>query len=164
MTTETAVANRLGIALASDSAVTISDGHRVKVFDTADKLFELSSRHPVAVMINGNMDCLGIPWEILVKAAGNPRSQRSAKITDWMRDFLEYVEGHMLISDEAIKRYINNVADNEIDAVQREISIKIRRHIFDSAAYKNGRLTPIDIAAIAAPMLRSECHFSNSFQ
>ena len=40
MTTEIAVLNRLGIALAADSAVTISGGGTTKVFESADKLFE----------------------------------------------------------------------------------------------------------------------------
>jgi hypothetical protein len=67
MTTEIAVLNRLGVALATDSAVTISGGGTKKVFDSADKLFELSCIHRVAIMVNGNMDCFGVPWEIIVK-------------------------------------------------------------------------------------------------
>ena len=67
MTTEIAVINRLGVALATDSAVTISGGSDSKVFDTGDKLFELSGTHPVGVMVNGNLDFLGVPWEILIK-------------------------------------------------------------------------------------------------
>ena len=67
MTTEIAVVNRLGVALATDSAVTISGDGRTKVFDTGDKLFELCDHAPIGVMINGNMDFLGVPWEIIIK-------------------------------------------------------------------------------------------------
>jgi hypothetical protein len=144
MTTEIAVANRLGIALASDSAVTISGGGRVKIFDTADKLFELSTEHPVAVMINGNMDCLGIPWEILVKDFREAEGlKKRDKITDWTRDFLTYVEGHMLIGEDAISTYIGRIIENEIDAVQAEVSTRIRKRIFEKPG-KNVRGIPVD--------------------
>jgi hypothetical protein len=144
MTTEIAVANRLGIALASDSAVTISGGGRVKIFDTADKLFELSPHHPIAVMINGNMDCLGIPWEILVKDFREAEGLNERdKTTDWTRDFLSYVEGHMLISEESIAKYVGQIVENEIDFIQSEVSVKIRKWIFEESG-GNIKKLPVD--------------------
>lgn len=123
MTTEIAVANRLGIALASDSAVTITGRGRVKVFDTADKLFELSAVHPVGVMINGNMDCLGVPWEILVKDFRETDGiKKRAKITDWTSDFVAFVQAHALIGDDSTKRYTQHVIANEIETIQRSVS------------------------------------------
>ena len=114
MTTEIAVANRLGIALATDSAVTISRGEAVKVFDTADKLFELSSMHPVAVMINGNMDCLGLPWEILVKDFREAEGNKSrTTVKEWTDDFICFVEGHLRISTDAIASYIEHIASTQ---------------------------------------------------
>jgi hypothetical protein len=134
MTTEIAVANRLGIALASDSAVTISGAGRVKIFDTADKLFELSTHHPVAVMINGNMDCLGIPWEILVKDFREEHGEAAReKIADWTKDFLAYVESHMLISQESISKYVDTIIESEINEIQGSVSSKIRDRIFRRA-------------------------------
>ena len=46
MTCEVAVMNNRGIALATDSAVTLDEGN--KVYHTADKLFSLSPAVPVA--------------------------------------------------------------------------------------------------------------------
>jgi hypothetical protein len=126
MTTEIAVANRLGISLASDSAVTITGGGRVKIFDTADKLFELSPVHPVGVMINGNMDCLGVPWEILVKEFRESDGvKKRGKITDWTNDFVGFVQGHALIGDETSKRYIEHVIGKEIETIQRGVSSNV---------------------------------------
>lgn len=66
MTSEVVVMNRLGIALASDSAATVYSGGRAKVFH-ADKLFMLSQRHPVGVMVYNNSSLLGVPWETILK-------------------------------------------------------------------------------------------------
>lgn len=67
MTSEVVVMNSLGVALATDSAATVSNGEIGKVFNSADKLFMLSKRHPVGVMIYGNAAILGVPWETIIK-------------------------------------------------------------------------------------------------
>lgn len=68
MTAEIAVMNKLAVALATDSAVTISEaGSQEKIFDSADKLFELSDHDPIGIMIYNTMDFMGIPLAVLVK-------------------------------------------------------------------------------------------------
>ena len=91
MTTEIAVLNRLGLALATDSAVTITGGGRTKIFNSADKLFELSCKNPVAIMVNGNMDCFGIPWEILIKDFRDAHGEeKRPTIITWAEEFANY--------------------------------------------------------------------------
>lgn len=66
MTAEVAILNREAVAIAADSAVTIG-GPGSKIYNTANKLFALSTVEPVAVMIYG-ADAFGtIPWETIVK-------------------------------------------------------------------------------------------------
>lgn len=134
MTTEIAVLNRLGIALATDSAVTISGNGHVKVFDTADKLFELSTDFPIAVMINGNMDCIGVPWEILVKdfRLTEGRIQRDT-VERWAIDFLHYVQTHTLIDSTVVGKYISAVIENEIEQAQRSVALLVQFSLFESA-------------------------------
>src|SRR5947207_10516209 len=67
MTSEVVVMNSLGVALATDSATTVTVGRDNKVYNSADKLFMLSKRHPVGVMVYNNASLLGIPWETLLK-------------------------------------------------------------------------------------------------
>ena len=66
MTAEIAVMNKNGIALAADSAVTITGASGQKIYNT-HKLFMLSKYHPVGVMIFGNAELLGIPWQVIIK-------------------------------------------------------------------------------------------------
>lgn len=67
MTAEIAIMNRSAVALAADSAVTISGPNGNKIFDTANKLFALSKHHPVGLLIYGGADLLEVPWEVIVK-------------------------------------------------------------------------------------------------
>ena len=56
MTAEIAVANRIGLALAADSASTSFSQERVaKIYNSADKLFALHEREPVGAMIYGSV-------------------------------------------------------------------------------------------------------------
>jgi hypothetical protein len=49
MTAEIAIMNKLAVALAADSKVTIGSGN--KTFDTVNKVFTLSKIHPIGLMI-----------------------------------------------------------------------------------------------------------------
>lgn len=67
MTSEVVVMNSLAVALATDSAATVSSGNDHKVYKSVDKLFMLSKRHPVGVMVHNNASLLGIPWQTILK-------------------------------------------------------------------------------------------------
>lgn len=71
MTAEVAIMNKLGMALAADSAATISSENPSlndhKIYNSANKLFTLSKYHPVGVMIFNASDFMGVPWELLIK-------------------------------------------------------------------------------------------------
>ena len=67
MTAEVAILNRSAVALAADSAVTISSQSSAKVYNTVNKLFTLSKFHPVGIMIYGNADYMSVPWETIIK-------------------------------------------------------------------------------------------------
>lgn len=118
MTTEIAVINRLGVALAADSAVTIPgyDGSD-KVFDTGDKLFELSERYPVALMVNGSMEFLGVPWEIIAKEfrCTPPKDAAKLSIEQWMDNFLLFVAAHPAVKPDDVRRWQDGLIREEAD-------------------------------------------------
>ena len=91
MTCEVAVMNTLGIALAADSAVTLGEGQ--KIYLTAEKLFELASPLPVAVMTYGGADLAGVPWATIV--AGYRKhlgDRRFDTLADYLSDFVAFIE------------------------------------------------------------------------
>lgn len=67
MTAEVALLNKNAVALAADSAVTIAATRGNKIYNAANKLFALSKCHPVGVMVYGNAEYMGVPWETIVK-------------------------------------------------------------------------------------------------
>lgn len=67
VTAEIAILNKSAVALASDSAVTISAGREEqKIYDTADKLFDLCSDSPIGIMIFNGMQFMQAPLPMLI--------------------------------------------------------------------------------------------------
>lgn len=89
MTCEIAIFNKIGIAVATDSAVTLTSD---KIFNSANKLFALSKHEPVGIMIYGAANINRIPWEILIKEYRNILGNTSFDDLDgYYTDFLKFI-------------------------------------------------------------------------
>lgn len=127
MTTEIAVVNRLGVALATDSAVTVSGAGQPKVFDTGDKLFELDNAHPVGVMINGNMDFLGVPWEVIIKDFRARDGECHGTMKKWLDELLSFAMTHKAATPESEEQHVHAIAWDEFETIKSQVSRKILR-------------------------------------
>ena len=97
MTAEVAVINKSAIALAADSAITVTtfvDGTKAeKVFNTANKLFTLSKYHPVGIMVYNSMSLGGIPWETIIKQYRQELGRNKFDtVADYCSDFFKYLD------------------------------------------------------------------------
>ena len=95
MTSEVVLMNRQAVAMAADSAVTISGDRYLKTYNSADKLFPLVDGQPVAVMIDNNAEIMSTPWETVIslyreQARGRPLDSVSA----YAEDFMEFLSGN----------------------------------------------------------------------
>ena len=104
MTAEIAILNKLAVALAADSAVTISTGAREeKIFDSADKLFELSRNDPIGVMIYNGMEFAEVPFQTLINKF---RSECDAfrTVENAASRFLHYLNSTGVGAPDRVKR------------------------------------------------------------
>jgi hypothetical protein len=98
MTCEVVVLNRLGLSLAADSAVTFnSQGPNSNGSTTyssgANKIFQLTEKQPVGLMVFNSATLQGVPWELIIKSF---RSQFGAgacsRLADYKMALAEYIE------------------------------------------------------------------------
>jgi hypothetical protein len=81
------------------------------------------------------MDCIGVPWEILVKDFRDSEGLRSrATVKEWAQDFLQYVEGHSLMATKEAAQYVDDLILSEIQDLQLAVVSFVREQIFESAA------------------------------
>ena len=89
MTAEVAIMNTEGIAMAADSAVTLSGG---KIYNSADKLFALSKYYPVGIMMYSSATIMGVAWEIIIKSYRDYLGSKSFdKLSEYETDFINYL-------------------------------------------------------------------------
>lgn len=102
--------NKEGVALAADSAVTMSIGNARKVFPSANKVFALSKHHPVGIMIYDNALFMEIPWEIIIKLYRKELGERGfAKLEDYAQNFIDFIKNsESLFPEELQERYFLN--------------------------------------------------------
>jgi len=90
MTAEIAILNKHAIAMAADSAVTLSNDKRTKIFK-AHKIFSLSKYESIGIMVYGNASFMAVPWETLIKlfrsGLGNKRFDTLNEYCDCFIDF-----------------------------------------------------------------------------
>lgn len=96
MTAEVAILNKTAVALATDSAVTITsnDGQKRtrKIYVDANKLFELVKSRPIGVMIYDSAEFSGIPWENIIKYYRQCRGDvRFDRLEEYARDLITFL-------------------------------------------------------------------------
>lgn len=67
MTAIVAILNKSAVAISADSAAAVGIQSKRKIYNNANKLFNLAIGSPIGIMIYNNAEFLGIPWETLVK-------------------------------------------------------------------------------------------------
>lgn len=110
MTAEIAVMNRVAIALAADSAATSYSGLVAKIYNTAEKLFQLDQEEPIAAMIYGGSSFMGLPWEVLIKQYRKERSCARSTVSEYGEDFLNFLTSCSWMTDEAIDQHFEAMA------------------------------------------------------
>ncbi|GJL95532.1 MAG: hypothetical protein DHS20C05_19370 [Hyphococcus sp.] len=95
MTSEVVLMNRQAVAMAADSAVTISGDRYLKTYQSVDKLFPLVDGQPIAVMIYNNAEIMSTPWETVISLYREQARGRSLDtVAAYADDFMEFLSGN----------------------------------------------------------------------
>lgn len=95
MTSEVVLMNRQAVAMAADSAVTISGDRYLKTYQSVDKLFPLVEGQPVAVMIYNNAEIMSTPWETVISLyREHARGRPMETVAAYAEDFMEFLSGN----------------------------------------------------------------------
>jgi len=92
MTAVVGILNKTTVALAADSAATITGPHGDKVYNHAHKLYNLSAKAPVGLMIYNSSELVGLPWETLIKMCRRELGMRTfATLPEYATFFLDFM-------------------------------------------------------------------------
>jgi hypothetical protein len=129
MTAEIAIMNKKAVALAADSAVTIRGANRdQKIYNSENKLFMLSKYAPVGIMIYGDAEFMGIPWETIIKLfRGSLKKNTFESLTGYATKLIEYLEKPGgLISKEEQKKWFDVLVYVAFSSLKNDIQLRIQ--------------------------------------
>ena len=138
MTAEVAVMNKTAVALAADSAVTVTSSGGKKIYKTVDKLFMLSECEPVGIMIYGNGELMGIPWETIIKMHTKKlKNSKFNTLREYAEQFIESLDnGNPLFPEEEQSSYIIGAIISIFAAMKEEINDEV-----DKVVEEEGEIT-----------------------
>lgn len=132
MTAEISVYNELGVALAADSAMTIG---REKISNSATKLFTLDTGHAIGIMIFGNANLSGTPWELIINLYRQSLDTIALDtLEDYANRFLKFVNQLNMLGTDIEDKFLVNYFTDFVDALtrqlQRSVSDEMSEHLF----------------------------------
>ena len=129
MTSEVVVMNRMGIALAADSVVSIyANGVQKKRHDSVAKLFMMSERHPVGIMVYNNASLLGVPWETIIKLFRKQLRQDSFQsLEEYGQELIAFLMNHRnLFPSDVEQKYFEKEFEAECYRIGKEAEVIYR--------------------------------------
>jgi hypothetical protein len=107
MTAEIAVMNKLGVALAADSAITVTSGGNTKIYHS-NKLYMLSKYEPLGLMVYGSGELMDVPWELIIKSYRKELGDTSfKKLEEYGGNFITFLNNNTaLFTPDAQEEYV----------------------------------------------------------
>jgi len=127
MTSEILLMNKEAIAMAADSAATLTD---TKIF-SANKIFTLSKYAPVGVMIYGNSQFMGIPWETIIKEYRKKLSTKKfASLHEYSNDFIDFlISNKEMLTKEEEKAFFAIYLNGYYQLIFLQIEAEVKKII-----------------------------------
>ena len=151
MTAEIAIMNKLAVALAADSALTIGQEKGQKIYNTVNKLFALSKYYPVGIMISGKSNFMAVPWESIIKIyrskLGEGKFDTLEKYAD---DFIGFLDkSNLLFPESGQEKYLYGSIFSYFKLMRDEIN-----EMFQKTIKEEGKITGIQTRQITAKVIR----------
>lgn len=127
MTAVIGILNKNGMAMAADSAVTVTGGNSKKIYNTANKIFTLSKYHPIGIMMYSSSNFMTTPWEIIIKLYRKELKETCFDtVEDYKNSFIDFLEENQYFTSEEIQlQYLKNFSYWNLDILKNNIIEKL---------------------------------------
>ncbi|MGT2834907.1 hypothetical protein ACVRZC_06100 [Streptococcus hyointestinalis] len=166
MTAEIAILNKNGVALAADSAVTISSGDgNAKTYNAANKLFSFGENHNIGFMIYGNAEYMDIPWEIIFKEFRNHHKNDSFQtVEECTNRFVEFIKDDKFNTAEIALQHIQSMIYRALMTLTEIANSHIAKVQSESAEHTINNDKIVEILKIVIEKVRMENIDRKSFR
>lgn len=152
MTTCVAILNRQGVALAADSAATVTSSElQTKIYNSANKLFTLSKYQPVGVMIYGSAALMSVPWETVIKVYREKLGDASFRtLQQYADNFIDFLQTpSYLFPEDYQDEYVISTAYSYFYKMVTDLEGAIQAIIMEEGEFDESSL-PVVLSEIIA--------------
>jgi hypothetical protein len=163
MTSEVALLNRNAIALAADSATTVTywdkGGPKRRFFKGANKIFNISSLHPVGLMTFASANLQGVPWELVTKSYRQYLEDRSHDhLHEYATDFFDFAANHALmfpreVQEKQFKVQADRAATPVVQSIIKDAAYTTEADAAKKEQFLRGKLNDREAAVRAAKFI-----------
>ena len=105
MTAIVGILNKRAVAVAADSAVTIDCQCGHKVLNSASKLFQLSKKEPVGIMVYSSATFMDTPWELIISLYREYIEAKSFDtLKEYVGDFIQFLRDNEFFCSNELKK------------------------------------------------------------
>ena len=148
MTSQVAVFNLEGVAVASDSIRTLTRGGMRRTFDTGEKLFDLGVGHRVVMLTSGSASLMRVPMSVLIEGFRASLTEPFGSLADYATAFLAWLGSRVELSDAAAQ-------DAHFGWQLRDYYGMVRSDVMDAIAHGGPADEPWDSPSVIATVTRT---------
>lgn len=147
MTAIIGILNKSAVAIAADSAVSVGTEINRKVYNYANKIFNLSISNPIAVMIYNNAEYNGIPWETIVKMYRNHSDNKKFDtVTGYRDDFITFLKSIDKYFDKEEEQFtINEITIRALNIVEGDLNETLKERFPEDSWIKLSETKKIEL-------------------
>jgi hypothetical protein len=156
---EIAILNNHAVALAADSAATIGGGRDgPKTYNSDNKLFKLSESGPVGIMVYGDPELNGVPWETVIALYRRARGKNTLRhLHEYAQDLASFIESGLFSEAQQRENFLWE-ADGFLDYLAKSVREQVRRRVDQGTAVSDQ-----EMAALVAAFVKQERKDSMGF-
>jgi hypothetical protein len=145
MTAEVAILNTHGVALAADSAVTVRVGpNRHKTYNSAEKLFMLTKRQPVGLMIYNNALLMGFDWELIIKEYRRALGTKIfGTLFEYAEDFINFIKNYKHFSFDQQTDFLRFISHDAFSSIKEKFIDLILEELPDEGEVQDAQITKL---------------------
>lgn len=154
MTAEIAIMNKWGVALAADSAVSIVTSSSVKIYNT-NKLFMLSKYQPVGIMVYGNAELMGVPWEAIIKRYRKQELKQNCfkHLKEYGEHFISYLDKNAFLFPQ--EQQEDNVYATTYSYLEQIVNARIKKTV-EKITHQGKKISDKEVQKIAHRIVKEK--------
>ncbi len=113
--------------------MTLTGGGTNKIYNSADKIFELSTKDPIGIMIYNTLDFMGVPLDVAIKQfRDSPKCLKVSSLEEIAHAFFSFLLLDIGAPEEAQQRRVRDLCIVPFTLIKKDFDEKIEKVILQN--------------------------------